>query len=253
MSKPAWLVVRAWTEFQQYKDRDPTWIKLYRRLLDNYDFTQLSELAQLHLVKIWLLAASSDGRIPNDPAWVGSKISAQSPVDLDGLCQAGWLMEVGVEPPRTEVRTDVRTNLRTEVRSPRALAREEERREEKRRGEKKAAATDRECALLNRFGKFDRGAVSGYLDRTGSHREAWVARLLNYLEGLDMPAGLKATPEGLATACRDDDGDPNPAKFRRFAERAMKDQANPVASTADRDEFASALAKAEAEEHLRAG
>lgn len=234
MTKPAWLFVRSWTEFQQYKDRDPTWIKLYRRLLDNYEFTQLPELAQLHLVKIWLLASTDDGRIPNDPTWVASKISALSPVDLDGLCQAGWLLTEAAKPPSTEVRTDMRTNHRTEVRSPRALAREEERREEKKRGEKKAATAPRETSLLDRFETVDQIAVTRYLDRTGDSRVAWVGRLSNYLEGLDMPTGMNATPEGIGTACRDYEGEPNPAKFRRFVERAMKDATSPVDSSAVR-------------------
>ena len=35
--------VRNWDEFQHYKDRDPTWIKLYNRLLDDYAFGLLPD------------------------------------------------------------------------------------------------------------------------------------------------------------------------------------------------------------------
>ena len=55
---------------QHYKDRGPTWIKLYNRLLDDYGFAQLPDAAKWHLIGIFLLASRHNNRIPADPAWL---------------------------------------------------------------------------------------------------------------------------------------------------------------------------------------
>jgi len=87
-----YLCVKNWEEFQQYKDRDPKWIKVHRDLLYDYEFDNLDELCQMHLVKIWLLAAKIDNKIPNDAVWIGRQIGAKSKVDLKQLCTAGFLV-----------------------------------------------------------------------------------------------------------------------------------------------------------------
>ena len=85
------LYVKNWEQFQQYKDRDPKWIKLHRDVLDDYDFDRLTEIQQLHLLKIWLLAAKLGNKIPYDADWVARKIGAQSKVDLKQLVTVGFL------------------------------------------------------------------------------------------------------------------------------------------------------------------
>ena len=89
------LRVKNWKSFQQYKDRDPTWIKLHRSLLTDYDFDSLTELQQLHLVKIWLLAAKLNNQIPNDRTWVARQIGAKGKPDLNQLVTSGFLEEYG--------------------------------------------------------------------------------------------------------------------------------------------------------------
>lgn len=89
-----YLCVRNWARFQHYKGQDsPPWIKLYRDLLNDYEFNQLSELERGRLMRIWLLAASDGGRIPNDSKWVAQKIGAKS-LDLDSFIVAGFLEKV---------------------------------------------------------------------------------------------------------------------------------------------------------------
>lgn len=90
-AKTQYLRVRNWEEFQHYKDRRPPWIKLHIALTDDYAFSALPDEQKYHLVGIWLLAARTDNKIPNDPTWVGTKIEASSPVDLDALVRAGFL------------------------------------------------------------------------------------------------------------------------------------------------------------------
>jgi len=84
--------VRNWEEFQHYKDRDPTWIKLYNRLLDDYAFGLLPDARKWHLIGIFLLASRHNNRVPRDPAWVSRKIGAHMPVDLAMLERAGFLV-----------------------------------------------------------------------------------------------------------------------------------------------------------------
>ena len=86
------LRVKNWEEFQQYKDRDPKWIKVHRDLLYDYEMDRLDEIAQLHLLKIWLLAAKLDNKIPNDAEWIARQIGAKSKVNIKQLCTFGFLI-----------------------------------------------------------------------------------------------------------------------------------------------------------------
>jgi hypothetical protein len=60
------LAIRNWADYQHYKDRDPLWIKVYSRLLDDADFLALPEAAQAQLVKLWLVASRCKNRIRDD-------------------------------------------------------------------------------------------------------------------------------------------------------------------------------------------
>ena len=91
MTAESYLSVKNWDEFQQYKDRDPKWIKLHRDILNNYEFDQLTETQQNHLIKIWLLASKLDNNIPNDTIWIGRQIGAKSKVDTKQLVTSGFL------------------------------------------------------------------------------------------------------------------------------------------------------------------
>ncbi len=83
--------VTNWDQYQHYKDRDPTWIKLYARLLDDYAFASLPDNSKWHLVGIFLLASKQGNRIPGDPRWVRKKIAARTRVDLEALLAAGFI------------------------------------------------------------------------------------------------------------------------------------------------------------------
>lgn len=48
-----------WEEYQQYKDRYPPWIKLQRKLLDNYEFHSMPIDAKFLLPMLWLIASES--------------------------------------------------------------------------------------------------------------------------------------------------------------------------------------------------
>ena len=87
-----YVQVRNWERFQHYRDRSPKWIKVYGSLLDDYDFSALDDADKYHLVGIWLLASRLDNKIPADPAWIATKLSATTPVDLAHLRK--WLVSL---------------------------------------------------------------------------------------------------------------------------------------------------------------
>ena len=83
---------------QHYKDRGPTWIKLYNRLLDDYGFAMLPDACKWHLIGIFLLASRHNNRIPSDPAWLARQIGAVSPIDLGRIERGGFIAAIKDEP-----------------------------------------------------------------------------------------------------------------------------------------------------------
>lgn len=63
------IVPKDWREFQHYKDRSPPWIRLHKKLLDNYEFHCLPVASRALAPMLWLLASDSiDGLIEASPA-----------------------------------------------------------------------------------------------------------------------------------------------------------------------------------------
>lgn len=56
--------VKNWFSFQHYSNRTPPWIKLYRSILTDPDFNQLTEVQQCRLMKLWIVASDYEGRLP---------------------------------------------------------------------------------------------------------------------------------------------------------------------------------------------
>lgn len=49
--------VKNWSDFQHYKDRSPSWLKLHKSLLDNYEFQCLPVASRALAPMLWLLAS----------------------------------------------------------------------------------------------------------------------------------------------------------------------------------------------------
>lgn len=57
-----------WGEFQHYRDRNPTWIKLHKKLLDDFEFHRLPLASRALAPMLWLLASENqEGVIDADP------------------------------------------------------------------------------------------------------------------------------------------------------------------------------------------
>jgi hypothetical protein len=58
------IKVKNWDHFQHYKNRRPPWIKLYRELLDDPQWYNLSGDAAKALIMFWLIASENNGDLP---------------------------------------------------------------------------------------------------------------------------------------------------------------------------------------------
>lgn len=123
-----YLHIKNWEQFQHYADRSPPWIKLHRSVLDDYEFTALPDASKAHLMLLWLLASSNEGRIPSDPAWLSRRLATTEPIDLELFVRTGFL--IPEQPASTTV-----AERKHEASNVLALARSRE----ERRGEEKDA------------------------------------------------------------------------------------------------------------------
>lgn len=80
--------VKDWHDFQHYKDRNPTWIKLHKSYLDNYEFHCLPVASKALAPMLWLLA--SENKDPASGIIDGSdeKISFRLRMTVKELLQA---------------------------------------------------------------------------------------------------------------------------------------------------------------------
>lgn len=59
------MKIKNWEKFQHFKDRRPPWIKLYRDLLDDAEWAELSPPNAKFLIMLWLLASEEKGELPD--------------------------------------------------------------------------------------------------------------------------------------------------------------------------------------------
>ena len=59
--------VKNWTEYQPplKSDRNVIWIKVYRKILDDYHWANLNSDNKATLIELWLLASENNGKIKN--------------------------------------------------------------------------------------------------------------------------------------------------------------------------------------------
>ena len=59
--KNQFIVPKNWSQFQHYRDRSPTWLKLHRSLLDDFDYHCLPIASKALAPFLWLLASEYEG------------------------------------------------------------------------------------------------------------------------------------------------------------------------------------------------
>lgn len=103
-----YLRIKKWKDWQHYKDREPPWVKMHAKLLQDSAFMELGELEQWQLARIWLIASWSSrftrdehGRlvpvVAYDERTIRRAIASLKRVPLAKFVAQGWLIEVAEE------------------------------------------------------------------------------------------------------------------------------------------------------------
>ncbi len=59
------MKIKNWAKHQHFKDRKPPWIKLYRDILDDIEWSELDGDDAKTLVMLWLIASENSGELPD--------------------------------------------------------------------------------------------------------------------------------------------------------------------------------------------
>jgi hypothetical protein len=88
------IQAKNWHQFQHYGNRRPPWIKLYRSLLDDYDFHCLPIASKALAPMLWLLASENpDGQISGRTVEVAFRVRMSEDeflAALNPLVEAGF-------------------------------------------------------------------------------------------------------------------------------------------------------------------
>ena len=89
-----YLRIRNWDRWQTFrKDRaTPPWIKLYRNLLTNPEWVQLSDAEKGQLTSIWLIAADKGGKISADPTYLRKMCLLDTAPNIELFKELGFLV-----------------------------------------------------------------------------------------------------------------------------------------------------------------
>jgi len=99
-----WIVIPNWDRFQHYKDRDPTWIKVYTRLGSDPYWDELTLGQKGLLLEIWIMYARSGRKVTLKAVakQAGRSYKASA---VKALADAGFI-ELAASPDKTELRSE---------------------------------------------------------------------------------------------------------------------------------------------------
>ena len=187
------MIVSNWEKWQTFrKDRGtPPWIKVYRNLLSNEQWVELSDAEKGHLVSIWLLAADKGGIIPDSAKMIQKMCMLDEPPNLNKFKELGFVIN-DCQPSGNQLvtsRLPVGYHVETKKKKHDANLTHQSREEESREEESKDLS-------LNKFNDdhmaFAKGMYSLILkvaEREGEpdlNKWADVIRLMNTRDGYEL-------------------------------------------------------------------
>lgn len=100
------MLVTNWDKWQTFrKDRGtPPWIKVYRNLLSNEQWVELTDSEKGQLVSIWLLAADKKGHVPDNPKIIQRMAMLNSTPNISKFIELGFLTTTR-QPPDNHKKT----------------------------------------------------------------------------------------------------------------------------------------------------
>jgi hypothetical protein len=120
------VAIRNWKKFQHFKDRRPPWIKLYRDLLDDPDWHEMSGDDAKTLVMLWMIASEDEGRLPDTRKLAFRLRISNSKAEQLVNRLSKWLIQDDIKPtsgryqddaPETEGETETQEEGETELRA----------------------------------------------------------------------------------------------------------------------------------------
>lgn len=88
-----YFVVKNWSDFQHYRDRNPPWIKLHFSLLTSEAWVMLDNASRVLAIASMLLASRNDGKVPADPSYLRRVAYLDEPIDFKPLVDVGFLID----------------------------------------------------------------------------------------------------------------------------------------------------------------
>ena len=115
--------IKNWSKFQHFKDRKPPWVKLYRDLLDDIEWFELSPVYAKNLINIWLIASEYNGELPDNKT-LAFRLRVKNQ-ELTAILTnlSHWLEQVDIntissryqsDSLETEIETEIETETETE-------------------------------------------------------------------------------------------------------------------------------------------
>lgn len=126
--EPHYITIKDWGRFQHYKGRKPPWIKLYRDLLDNWEYRAVDPQYRALLMDLWLLAAEDAGKVLADckqiawrlrstEVWIGGGLHVLADAGFiglpDGFASTTLAERKHVATPETETDLEIREKTDT--------------------------------------------------------------------------------------------------------------------------------------------
>lgn len=101
--------IKDWNNYQHFKDRRPPWIKLYRTLLDDPEWFEMTGDDARCLVMLWLIASENDGALP-EPRKLAFRlrITEDEVVSLLDRLSSHWLIQDDITPISRRHRADIK-------------------------------------------------------------------------------------------------------------------------------------------------
>jgi hypothetical protein len=94
METKQYLSVRNMAKYQHYKKDKPNWIKLYKSLWNEYEFSVLPDATKAHVIGLFILCSQHNNLAVFDERWVMEELKARGPVDWQAILNSGFIVLV---------------------------------------------------------------------------------------------------------------------------------------------------------------
>jgi hypothetical protein len=96
MSKK-YLSVRNMHKYQHYRKDKPIWIKLYKSLWGEYEFSSLPDATKAHIIGLFVLCSQNNNLTPFDEHWIAGELKSVDPIDFQAILKSGFIVLVDEE------------------------------------------------------------------------------------------------------------------------------------------------------------